>query len=108
LPERRGKPAEGLDGGRKQEGSMQKSSVNRDTLCLFVKYYQVFFKNTIFRGTLNNIPSIMTLNDKQIKYLKLWMHFGDIKIDKELLLDVLNKFRPSQYHKAATKPRYVK
>jgi len=55
------------------------------------------------KKTIDTIPGILTLNDKQIKYLKLLMHLGDIKIDKELLVEVLNKFRPAQYHKAAKK-----
>jgi len=60
-------------------------------------------KKPFSKKIIDTLPCIMTLNDKQVKYLKLLMHLGDIKIDKELHVEVLNKFRPAQYHKAAKK-----
>ena len=60
-------------------------------------------KKPFSKNVIDKFPGIMTLNEKQIKYLKLLMHLGNIKIDKELLIEVLNKFRPAQYHKTAKK-----
>ena len=60
-------------------------------------------KKPFSKKVIDTIPGIMALNDKQIKYFKLLMHLGDIKIDKGLLLDILKKFRPAQYHKTAKK-----
>ena len=60
-------------------------------------------KKPFSKKTIDNLPGILPINDKQIKYLKLLMHLANIEMDKDLRVDVLNKFRPAQYHKTAKK-----
>jgi hypothetical protein len=60
-------------------------------------------KKPFSKKTIDNMPGILPINDKQMKYLKLLMYLANIDMDKDLRIDVINKFRPAAYHKMAKK-----
>jgi len=60
-------------------------------------------KKPFSKKVIQNLPGILPINEKQKQYLSLLLYLANIDMEKELRLEVVNKFRPPQFHKITKK-----
>ena len=60
-------------------------------------------KKPFSKKVIENLPCILPMTEKQMQYLTLLLYLANIDMEKGLMLEVVNKFRPAQFHKMAKK-----
>ena len=57
------------------------------------------------RKIIDKLPSLMSMKEREADYFKLLMYCSTLDINDKLKIDILNKFRPAQYHTSGKKRR---